>query len=50
MDGKAIVRPSNVAAVDETFRKAQKAIAKDGDQAALESQAGDFNSSRSQGL
>jgi hypothetical protein len=35
MDGKNIERPSNVAAVDETFKKAPKAKAKGGDQAAL---------------
>jgi hypothetical protein len=34
-DGKAIERPSNVAALDETFKKAPKAKAKGGDQAAL---------------
>jgi site-specific DNA-methyltransferase (adenine-specific) len=35
MDGKNIERPSNVAAVDETFKKAPKAKAKAGDQPAL---------------
>ena len=35
MDGKNIERPSNVAAMDETFKKAPKAKAKGGDQAAL---------------
>jgi hypothetical protein len=36
MDGKGIERPSNVAAVDETFKKAPKAKAKGGEQPALE--------------
>ena len=35
MDGKNIERPSNVAAVDITFKKAPKAKAKGGEQAAL---------------
>lgn len=35
MDGKNIERPSNVAALDETFKKAPKAKAKGGEQAAL---------------
>ena len=36
MDGKGIERPSNVAATDETFKKAPKAKAKGHEQAALE--------------
>jgi DNA modification methylase len=36
MDGKGIERPSNVAATDETFKKAPKAKAKGGEQPALE--------------
>jgi site-specific DNA-methyltransferase (adenine-specific) len=35
MDGKGIERPSNVAALDETFKKAPKAKAKGGEQSAL---------------
>jgi hypothetical protein len=35
MDGKNIERPSNVAAVDETLKKAPKAKTKGGEQAAL---------------
>ena len=35
MEGKAIERPSNVAAVDETFKKALKAKAKGQEQAGL---------------
>jgi site-specific DNA-methyltransferase (adenine-specific) len=36
MEGKGIERPSTVAATDETFRRAPKAKARDGEQAALE--------------
>ena len=36
MDGKGIERPSNVAAVDETFKKAPKAKAKGHEQRAME--------------
>jgi hypothetical protein len=36
MDGKGIERPSNVAATDETFKKAPKSKVKDREQAALE--------------
>ena len=36
MDGKGIERPSNVAAVDETFKKAPKAKAKGHEQTAME--------------
>jgi hypothetical protein len=35
MDGKAIERPSNVAAVDETFKKAPRSKAKSHEQAGL---------------
>ena len=35
MEGKGIERPSNVAAVDETFRKAPKAKAKGHEQTAM---------------
>ena len=35
MEGKAIERPSNVAAVDETFKKAPKAKAKGYEQTGL---------------
>jgi site-specific DNA-methyltransferase (adenine-specific) len=36
MDGKGIERPSNVAATDETFKRAPKSKVKDREQAALE--------------
>jgi hypothetical protein len=36
MDGKGIERPSNVAAVDETFKKAAKAKARGSEQSTLE--------------
>ena len=36
MDGKGIERPSNVAAVDETFKKAPKAKAKGHEQHEME--------------
>ena len=36
MDGKGIERPSNVAAVDETFKKAPQSKKKDREQTALE--------------
>jgi site-specific DNA-methyltransferase (adenine-specific) len=36
MDGKGIERPSNVAATDETFKKAPQSKRKDGEQKALE--------------
>jgi hypothetical protein len=36
MDGKGIERPSNVAALDETFKKAPPSKRKDSEQKALE--------------
>jgi hypothetical protein len=36
MEGRGIERPSTVAATDETFKRAPKAKAKGGEQAALE--------------
>ena len=36
MEGKGIERPSTVAATDETFKRAPKAKAPGGEQAALE--------------
>lgn len=36
MDGKGIERPSNVAAVDETFKKAPRAKVKEEEQAGLD--------------
>jgi hypothetical protein len=36
MDGKGIERPSNVAALDETFKKALESKKKHGEQKALE--------------